>query len=102
MCCVSVYLVCVQCVCLYTNECKYLFNVLSFYCTCPQVCVLLRHVLALVDPFTIALEEDLKSRPSLTPELDGVTLDDVSIDRLFQEEGQCPRLAMLQGLTSRT
>lgn len=64
--------------------------------------MLLRHVLALVDPFTVALEEDLKSRPGLTPELDGVTLDDVSINRLLQEVGQCPRLAMLQGFTSGT
>ncbi len=62
--------------------------------------MLLRHVLALVDPFAIAFEEDLKSRPSLTPELDGVTLDDVSVNGLLQEVGQCPRLAMLQGFTS--
>lgn len=57
--------------------------------------MLLRHVLALVDPFAIALEEDLKSRPSLTPQLDGVTLDDVSINRLFQEKWQGRGLAML-------
>lgn len=70
--------------------------------TCPQVGVLLRHVLALVNPFAVALEEDLESGLSLTPELDGVTLDDVSVDRLFQEVGQCPRLAMLQGFTPGT
>lgn len=64
--------------------------------------MLLRHVLALVDPFAVALEEDLQSRPSLTPELDGVTLDDVSVNRLLQEVWQCPRLAMLQGFTSGT
>lgn len=64
--------------------------------------MLLRHVLTLVDPFAVALEEDLKSRPSLTPELDGVALDDVSVNGLFQEAGQGGSLAMLQGLTSRT
>lgn len=64
--------------------------------------MLLRHVLALVDPFTVALEEDLKSGPSLTPELDGVTLDDVSINGLFQEVWQGRSLAMLQGFTSGT
>lgn len=52
--------------------------------------MLLGHVLALVDPFAVALEEDLKSRPSLTPELDGVALDDVSVDGLLQEVGQRP------------
>lgn len=57
--------------------------------------MLLRHVLALVDPFAIALEEDLKSRLSLTPQLDGVTFDDVSINRLFQEMWQGGGLAML-------
>lgn len=64
--------------------------------------MLLGHVLALVDPFAVALEEDLKSRPSLTPELDGVALDDVSVDGLLQEVGQRPGLAMLQGFTSGT
>ena len=64
--------------------------------------MLLRHVLVLVDPFPVALEEDLKSRPSLTPEFDGVTLDDVSIHRLFQKKGQCCSLAMLQRFTSGT
>lgn len=60
--------------------------------------MLLRHVLALVDPFAVALEEDLKRWPSLTPQLDGVTLDDVGIHRLLQEVGQGPGLAMLQSL----
>lgn len=55
--------------------------------------MLLRHVLTLVDPFAVALEEDLKSWLSLTPELDGVALDDVSINRLFKELGQGCRLA---------
>lgn len=74
---------------------------LNYFChTCSQVSVLLRHVLALVDPFTVALEKDLESGPSLTPELDGVALDDISINRLFQEMGKGPRLAMLQAFTS--
>lgn len=64
--------------------------------------MLLRHVLALVDPFAVALEEDLESGPSLTPELDGVALDDVSINGLLQEVGKCPGLAMLRGFTSGT
>lgn len=64
--------------------------------------MLLRHVLALVDPFTIALEEDLECRPSLTPELDGITFDNVGIDRLLQEVRQGPRLSMLEGFTSLT
>lgn len=64
--------------------------------------MLLRHVLALVNPFPVALEEDLESGPSLTTELDGVALDDVSVDRFFQEVRQRPGLAMLQGFTSRT
>lgn len=59
-------------------------------------------MLVLVDPFAVALEEDLKSRPSLTPEFDGVTLDDVSIHRLFQKKGQGCSLAMLQCFTSGT
>lgn len=70
--------------------------------TCCEVSVLLRHVLALVDPFTIALEEDLERRPSLTPELDGITFDNVGIDRLLQEVRQGPRLSMLEGFTSLT
>lgn len=80
----------------------FVFLYISVFCTCPQISVLLRRMLALVDPFTVALEEDLESGPSLTPELDGVTLDNVGIDRFFQEVGQCPRLAMLQGFTSGT
>lgn len=64
--------------------------------------MLLRDVLALVDPFTVALEEDLQSGPSSTPELDGIAFDDVSVNRLLQELGQCPGLAMLQGFTSGT
>lgn len=68
--------------------------------TCPKVGVLLRCMLALVNPFTVALEEDLESGPSLTPELDGVILDNVRINRLLEEVRQCPRLAMLQGFTS--
>lgn len=64
--------------------------------------MLLGHVLALVDPFAVALEEDLESRPSLTPELDGVALDDVRVNRLLQEARQRPRLAMLQGFPSGT
>ena len=59
-------------------------------------------MLALVDPFTVALEEDLESGPSLTLELDGVALDDVSVNGLLQEAGQRPGLAMLQGFTSGT
>ena len=70
--------------------------------TCPQVGVLLRHVLALVDPFAVALEEDLQGGPSLTPQLDGVALDDVGVNGLLQEVRQCPRLAMLQGFTAGT
>ena len=62
--------------------------------------MLLRHVLALVDPFPVALEKDLESGPSLTPELDRVALDDISINGLFQEVGQGPGLAMLQAFTS--
>ena len=62
--------------------------------------MLLRQVLALVDPFSIALEEDLESGPGLAPELDGVALDDVSINRLLQEVRQGPGLAMLQGFPS--
>lgn len=64
--------------------------------------MLLRDVLALVDPFPVALKEDLESGTSLTPELDGVTLHNVCIDRLLQEARQCPRLAMLRGFTSGT
>lgn len=64
--------------------------------------MLLGHVLALVNPFTVALEEDLERGPGLTPELDGVALDDVGIDGLLQEPRQGPRLAMLQGFTSGT
>lgn len=45
--------------------------------------MLLRDVLALVDPFPVALKEDLESGTSLTPELDGVTLHNVCIDRLL-------------------
>lgn len=55
--------------------------------------MLLGHVLTLVDPFAVALEEDLKSRLGLTPQLDGVALDDVGINRLLQELGQGCRLA---------
>lgn len=61
--------------------------------TCAEVGVLLGHVLTLVDPFAVALEEDLKSRLGLTPQLDGVALDDVGINRLLQELGQGCRLA---------
>lgn len=61
--------------------------------TCAKVGVLLGHVLTLVDPFAVALEEDLKSRLGLTPQLDGVALDDVGINRLLQELGQGCRLA---------
>lgn len=70
--------------------------------TCCEISVLLRRVLALVDPITIALEEDLECRPSLTPELDGITFDNVGIDRLLQEVRQGPRLSMLEGFTSLT
>lgn len=62
--------------------------------------MLLGHVLALVDPFTVALEEYLESGPSLTSELDGVALDDVSINRLLQEVWKGPGLAMLQVFTA--
>lgn len=64
--------------------------------------MLLGHVLALVHPLPVALEEDLEGGPSLTPELDGVALDDVSVDGLLQEVRQRPRLAMLQGFASGT
>lgn len=68
--------------------------VCCFVClTCAKVGVLLGHVLTLVDPFAVALEEDLKSWLGLTPQLDGVALDDVGINRLLQELGQGCRLA---------
>lgn len=65
--------------------------------TCLQVSVLLRHVLALVDPLAVAFEEDLKSRTRLTAELDGVALDDVSVHGLLQEAGQGHGVAVLLG-----
>lgn len=64
--------------------------------------MLLRHVLTLVDPLAIALEEDLKSGSSLTPELDGIALDDVSIHGLFEKMRQGHGLAMLQSFNPGT
>lgn len=65
--------------------------------TCAQVGVLLQHVLALMDPFSIALEEDLQRGPSLAAQLDGVTLHDVGVHGLLHEAWQRPGLAVLQG-----
>lgn len=62
--------------------------------------MLLRHVLALMDPFAVALEEDLQSGASATSELDGVALDDVGVHGLLQEVRQRPGRAMLQVFTS--
>lgn len=73
---------------------------LFFYLTCHHISELLNHVLALVDPFSIALKEDLERRPGLTPQLDGIAFDDVGINRLLQEAGEGPRLTMMQGFTS--
>ena len=57
-----------------------------------QVGVLLGQVLALMDPFPIALEEDLKRGLGLAAQLDGVALDDVGVVGLLQEAGEGPGL----------
>lgn len=63
--------------------------------------MLLRHVLALVDPLAVAFEKDLESR-SLTAELDGIALDDVSVHGLLQEAGQSHGVAVLLGFAPGT
>lgn len=75
---------------------------ICFCSTCLQVRVLLRHVLALVDPLAVAFEENLKSRTCLTAELDGVALDDVSVHGFLQKTGQGHSVAVLLGLTPGT
>ena len=57
-----------------------------------QVGVLLGQVLALMDPFPVALEEDLQRGLGPAAQLDGVALDDVGVVRLLQEAGEGPGL----------
>ena len=57
-----------------------------------QVGVLLGQVLALMDPFPVALEEDLQCGLGPAAQLDGVALDDVGVVGLLQEAGQGPGL----------
>lgn len=63
--------------------------------------MLLRHVLALVDPLAVAFEKDLKGG-SLAAELDGVALDDVRVHGLLQETGQGDGVAVLLGFAPGT
>lgn len=59
--------------------------------TCALVHALLGHVLVLVDPFTVALEEDLHGWHGFTAQDDGVAFDDVGIIWLLHEVRQRSR-----------
>lgn len=59
--------------------------------TCGLVQALVGHVLVLVHPLPVALEEDLHGGHGPAAQHDGVALDDVGIVRLLQEMGQRPR-----------
>lgn len=49
------------------------------------------HVLVLVHPLAVALEEDLHGGRGAAAQHDGVALDDVGVVGLLQEMGQRPR-----------
>ena len=59
-----------------------------FHSTSVLIHVLLRRVLILMDPFPVALEEDLQGRYGPTAQLDGVALHDVGILWFLKEVGE--------------
>lgn len=75
---------------LYINKTFFFFFLNYIFCafTCSQLDVFQGCVLVLVNPLSIALEEDLQRRSSPAFKLNWIAFDDVRVIRLLKEARQ--------------